>query len=275
MKILKIKKINKLNHLIKNTLIEKKTLNRLKNYSSTTNSLSKAFLKAKYQNNDYEMNKLFEELNSYKLSLLSSKEIVDYSIFNTKNKTISEISKSASSRKKWCEFYYILSKEIDAKNILEIGTNLGVSGQYFLKAINENANSQCFFLSFEGVPDLCKIAEDRFNEIAKNNFKIIQGFYDDTLSIVEKIDKKYDLIFIDGNHRYEPTLKYFNYLKKYCHENSIIIFDDINWSSEMVNVWKKIKSSENVLSIDFFNIGMITFNNKTNLNKNFSLFYSP
>lgn len=271
---MKAKKINKLNHLVSNTLLEKKTLSRLKNYSNITNNISNAFIKAKYKNNDYETIKVFEELNAYKLSLLSSNQKIDYSIFNAKNRTVSEISKNASSRKKWCEFYYILSREIGAKNILEIGTNLGVSGQYFLKAINENYGSQSFFLTFEGVPDLCKISEARFNQITKNNFKIIQGFYDDTLNIVEKIEKKYDLIFIDGNHRYEPTLKYFNYLKKYCHENSIIIFDDINWSSEMIRAWKKIKSNENVVSIDMFNIGIVTFKKDSNLNYKFSLFYS-
>src|SRR5690554_524262 len=130
------------------------------------------------------------------------------------------------------------------------------------------------YLTFEGVPDLCKIAENRFNQIAANGFKIVQGFYDDTLSIVEEIDKKYDLIFIDGNLKYEPTLKYFNYLKNYCHQNSVIIFDDINWSNEMIRVWKKIESSEHVVSIDLFNIGIITFRKDAELNTKFSLFYS-
>lgn len=271
---MKTKKIKKINHIVGNTLTEKKTLNFLKNYSTLTNKISNAFIKAKQQYYDYDTIKLFEDLNAYKHSLLSSKQEIDYTLFNTKNRIVSEISNNASSKKRWCEFYYILAKEINAKNILEIGTNLGVSGQYFLKAIYENHDSQSFFLTFEGLPDLCKIAENRFNQIAKNNFNIIQGLYDETLCIVEKIDKKYDLIFIDGNHRYEPTLNYFNYLKNYCHENSVIIFDDINWSKEMIKVWDKIKSSEDVVSIDLFNIGIITFGKDTELKSNFSLFYS-
>lgn len=139
------KKINKLRHIVSNTITEKKTLNQLKNHSIPTKKMSNAFIAAKHQNNDVKTIKIFKELNSYKQTLLSSNEIINYSIFNTQNRTVSEISKNASSRKRWCEFYYILSRALGAKNVLEIGTNLGVSGQYFLKAINENYGSQSLF----------------------------------------------------------------------------------------------------------------------------------
>ena len=41
--------------------------------------------------------------------------------------------------KKWTSFFYELSKTKNVNNILEIGTNLGVSGQYFLKGLDEKA----------------------------------------------------------------------------------------------------------------------------------------
>ena len=46
-------------------------------------------------------------------------------------------------------FFYELSKIKNVNNILEIGTNLGVSGQYFLKGLDEKTKS--IFITIDGV----------------------------------------------------------------------------------------------------------------------------
>ena len=68
------------------------------------------------------------------------------------------------------------------------------------------------------------------------------------------------LLFIDGNHKYEPALRYFNIIRKYAKEDTIIIFDDIHWSAEMESAWKMITADENVsVSIDVFRCGIVFF----------------
>ena len=70
----------------------------------------------------------------------------------------------------------------------------------------------------------------------------------------------YDLIFFDGNHNKEATLKYFNQLLPKAHNNSIFIFDDIYWSKGMTEAWEEIKQHEKVtVSIDTFFWGIIFF----------------
>ena len=83
---------------------------------------------------------------------------------------------------------------------------------------------------------------------------------DETLS--EKLEgtRKIDFAFIDGNHRKAPTLNYTNQIIKKSHSNSILILDDIYWSSEMNDAWEELKNHPQVtLSIDIFHKGFLFF----------------
>jgi predicted O-methyltransferase YrrM len=79
-----------------------------------------------------------------------------------------------------------------------------------------------------------------------------------------------DMAFVDGNHRYEPTVRYFKELLPAMHEYSILIFDDIHWSKEMEQAWEEIKQDESVtLSIDLFFIGLIFFRKEQKIKQHF------
>ena len=70
-----------------------------------------------------------------------------------------------------------------------------------------------------------------------------------------------DFLFIDGNHRKEATLFYFEESLKKSVSSSIFIFDDIHWSAEMEDAWELIKQHASVtLTIDLFFIGLVFFN---------------
>jgi predicted O-methyltransferase YrrM len=71
---------------------------------------------------------------------------------------------------------------------------------------------------------------------------------------------KVDIAFLDGNHRYDPTIKYFNWIKEKSHDHTIIIIDDIHWSKEMNLAWQTIKQDESVsITIDLFELGLVFF----------------
>jgi predicted O-methyltransferase YrrM len=83
-----------------------------------------------------------------------------------------------------------------------------------------------------------------------------------------------DLAFIDGNHRKEPTLRYFETILPKTHEGSCIVFDDIHWSSEMEEAWELIRKDERVkLSIDLFFIGIVFFRTEFREKQHFSIRY--
>ncbi|MFY8189892.1 MAG: class I SAM-dependent methyltransferase, partial [Bacteroidia bacterium] len=88
--------------------------------------------------------------------------------------------------------------------------------------------------------------------------------------ILQKL-QSIDLLFIDGNHSYEATLRYFNLCKPYLHNDSLLIFDDIYWSKGMTNAWEEIKADPMVkVSVDLFFIGLVFFR-KEQVKENFKL----
>jgi predicted O-methyltransferase YrrM len=69
-----------------------------------------------------------------------------------------------------------------------------------------------------------------------------------------------DFVFVDGNHRKEATVNYFNWCLPKVHENTVLIFDDIYWSKGMNEAWDIIKSHPQVtVTIDLFWIGLVYF----------------
>ena len=92
----------------------------------------------------------------------------------------------------------------------------------------------------EGVKGLCEIASTRFDLISdQNHFEVVHGLYDKSLKNIVKSNIYFDLVFIDGNHRYEATLKYFELLKNNLSDKSIVVLDDIHWSSGMRRAWRR------------------------------------
>lgn len=262
------KKIRKLSHFLKNKLLKSKISDQeFGDYPYLRDIISTASTVAKQKFTTVEEDD-FTSLTAYHDSLKKSEEVIDFSMFKKDYKrVVSEIADNSASPVVWGQFYYKLTKRVKASNILEIGTNLGVSGQYFILALEKN-NQAALFETMEGVEGLCKIADKRFKTLTENTqvkYKIHQGFYDDNLHKITESGTKFDIVFIDGNHRYEPTLKYYNTLKNNYSNEAIIIFDDINWNDEMQKAWKEIKNDKNVVySVDFFKLGLILYQKGNN-----------
>ena len=72
--------------------------------------------------------------------------------------------------------------------------------------------------------------------------------------------KTFDLIYFDGNHTKEATLRYFETCLETVHNESVFIFDDINWSQEMRTSWEEIKQHASVtVTVDTFFWGIVFF----------------
>ena len=81
------------------------------------------------------------------------------------------------------------------------------------------------------------------------------------MTVVLDQTNKLDFVFIDANHKSEAILNYFNLCLSKVHSNTVIVIDDIYWSSDMEKAWKKIKNSPQVMStIDLFELGIVFFN---------------
>jgi hypothetical protein len=66
------------------------------------------------------------------------------------------------------------------------------------------------------------------------------------------------LAYLDGNHRYEPTIRYVKSLIGRAGEETVIVMDDIYWSREMHGAWKELTSWPEIrVSIDLFHMGIL------------------
>jgi predicted O-methyltransferase YrrM len=112
----------------------------------------------------------------------------------------------------------------------------------------------------EGCQSVSEIAIENFKQAGLNNINVLTGSFDEMLSEAISSDVKPGLVFIDGNHRKEPVLKYFSQISAVSGNNTVVIIDDIYLSKDMESAWNEIKHSERVtLTIDLFRMGIVFF----------------
>ena len=185
----------------------------------------------------------------------------------TNQRTISEIAHSSLKPKKFSQLLFRIINHYAPENILELGTSFGITTAY-LAAAKENA----IVHTMEGSSEVAAVANSNFESLGLKNIRIITGNFDDTLPAFVEEQEKLDLVFVDGNHRLEPTLRYFEKILTKTTENSILIFDDIHWSEEMEAAWATIQQHSSVtVSIDLFFIGLVFFRKENKVKQHFSI----
>lgn len=182
-------------------------------------------------------------------------------------RTVSSIAKNAAKPKKFGQLLFRAVKYYQPRTILELGTSLGVTTSYLA-----SANPAAIITTMEGAKEVAAVARANFAATGLQNISIIEGNFDDTLAAVVNGLGSVDFCFIDGNHRREPTERYFQQLLPITHNDSIFIFDDIHWSSEMEQAWDTIRSHPAVrCSVDLFFIGIVFFREEFHEKQHFSI----
>lgn len=176
-------------------------------------------------------------------------------ISKSNQRTVASIAKNAAKPKKFGQLLFRMVKEYQPRTILELGTSLGITTSYL-----SLAKPDAKVITLEGSSAVADKAKQNFQSLQLNNISLVEGNFDTTLASVATGLSSVDFCFIDGNHRREPTERYFQQLLTKTNNDSIFIFDDIHWSREMENAWQSIKTHPSVTcSIDLFFIGIILF----------------
>jgi len=204
----------------------------------------------------------YDDIESLRSKLLINEKEIDVCDHGTGGKNIqsrklkiSHIAKNFIQPKRKARLLSRLVTHFRPVNILELGTSLGISTLYMALANKSNR-----IITLEGCPQTASIAMDNFEKLGAKNIELINDEFDTGLpKALEKIDQL-DLVYFDGNHTEEGTLKYFDECLAKHHKQSLFIFDDIYWSRGMNKAWKKIASHPEVsISIDLFHTGLIFF----------------
>lgn len=176
-------------------------------------------------------------------------------INSSRERAIRDIARNSQKPARFGRLMYRLIQRFGSRTIIDLGTSLGVTTLY-----EAAAAPTAQVLTFEGCPQTAAVAARNFRKLNRANIEIITGNLDETLAERLKTVSGIDFAFFDANHRYEPTVQYFNTCLLKAHNESCFIFDDIHWSDEMEQAWETIKAHPAVtVSIDLFYIGLVFF----------------
>ena len=252
---------------------------------------------------------VFRQAEILRGQLLESKDTIEVEDFgagsltdgNKKQRRVRDIAASALSPAFQCQWLFHICNTYKPLTIIELGTSLGVSTLYMA----EGSPAETKIITLEGSATIGHKARQNFDwyfntfskiGLRRNNpdvldytfyekiiapvssekrIEIMEGNFNATFQKALTKFKKLDLAFIDGNHRYAPTMHYFEQSLAYTHEDSMLIFDDIHWSEEMEKAWAEIQAHPSVnLTIDLFWCGIVFFRKENKEKEHFQLIKS-
>ncbi len=223
---------------------------------------------------DKEQYDCYPVIEAARKKLLQQKgeiEVEDFgagsSVIKTNKRVVADIARSSLKSKKYAQLLFRIVNYYHPKTILELGTSFGVTTSY-LAAGNKEAK----VYTLEGSSAIAGIATRTFERTGIKNIELVTDDFKTVLpGLLEKLHT-IELVFIDGDHRRESTLNYFQQLLNYSTNSSILIFDDIHWSAGMEAAWAEIKQHPSVtLTVDLFFIGLVFVNSDFKIPQHFSI----
>jgi predicted O-methyltransferase YrrM len=215
--------------------------------------------------------RVWEDIESVRARMLASDQVVEFVDYGSGvgrkgegakgEKRVKDIAKGSLARAKYAQMLFRLvnwlghqlREENRGLTIVELGTSLGVTTAYLA-----GVDTRDKVYTYEGCEAVAKIAKENWNVLGMNNISCLVGPID-----AEQLRGGLgyiDVAFVDANHTYEASMKYFDVLAQKVHEKSVVVMDDIHHSEEMERAWKEICADERVTStIDLYQMGLVFF----------------
>lgn len=173
-----------------------------------------------------------------------------------KKRSVRSIARQAGSSAAQGQMLFRLANYWAPRTMLELGTSVGIGAMYLALAAREAR-----FVTLEGSPEIAHVARTNLDWLGlAANAEVREGAFEQTLLTTLRDLQMLDFVFFDGNHRAEPTLRYFEDCLAFAHEKTVFVFDDAHWSEGMAEAWLQIKNHPRVtLTIDFFELSLAFF----------------
>ncbi|MDN3654474.1 class I SAM-dependent methyltransferase [Ferruginibacter paludis] len=218
----------------------------------------------------------YREIEAIRKQLKQNNTVIEVEDFGagsgkikSNQRVVKAIASSSLKQPKYAQLLFRMVQYYKPKLVLELGTSLGVTTAYLA-----NGNVAANVYTCEGATQIAAIAQHHFNDLSIKNISIITGDFATTLTSLLQTTGTIDFAFIDGNHRKEPTLQYFQQLLEHSDNNTILVFDDIHWSAGMEEAWAAIQHHPAVtLTIDLFFIGIVCLNKDIKASQHFVIKY--
>jgi predicted O-methyltransferase YrrM len=169
------------------------------------------------------------------------------------NRKVREIARTALQPASHARVLALLALHAKAKNILEMGTSLGITTASIASALPDAR-----IYTIEGCANISVQANHVWEQLGLTSIDLTTGSFSDVLDSVLNRMPSVDFVIIDGDHRGQACVEYLEMILPFTHENTVIVLDDIYWSSSMTGAWETIiQDSRFSLTLDFFDFGVL------------------
>jgi predicted O-methyltransferase YrrM len=182
-------------------------------------------------------------------------------VVKSEMRSVRSFAQGSSVSEKYGGLLFRTSRWFRPDMILELGTGLGISTLYLA-----SGSPEIPLHSIEGNTDRAGIAAQLMCRYGLGSVSIHWGEMDQKLEELMPVLHGRFLGFVDGNHRYGPTIRYVKQLIGRAGEEAVIIMDDIYWSRDMHKAWREVALWPEVrVSIDLYDMGILLL--RKDLNK--------
>ena len=219
-----------------------------------------------YDENAYYCFKDIEYRRECMLRAFKTLQVIDYGTGVSGEKKVSDIARKELESAKIGQLLFrlvlhLVHEQERPLQVLELGTSLGITTAYLAKADSRN-----MIITMEGGRDVLDMARLNHERLAIHNVRYIEGNIDDCLPALLKErmgdgDKQtFDFVYIDANHTYEATIRYFEQIRAWVHDKTIVAIDDIHHSEAMGRAWNTIQRRQDVTTtMDLYHVGLVFF----------------
>ncbi len=136
--------------------------------------------------------------------------------------------------------------------VIELGTNVGLSGTYLAGALPDDGRLKTIDQSGERQ----RLARRLFDAAGvADRIDVITGSFVDSLDDAAR--DGFEIAFIDGDHTYDATLWLMDSLLSYAARGSVLVLDDINHSPQMRRVWRDLRRRPGLASLALTDLGVL------------------
>jgi predicted O-methyltransferase YrrM len=168
---------------------------------------------------------------------------------------VSDIARYSAVPKKYGVLLSALAAEFGKPAVIELGTSLGISTMYLASGCPGSV-----VFTVDACSETSGLAMENFSEAGFENIRLLNGSFESTIPELKKQSVRPGLVFIDGDHRRESVLRYFNQMAEISNSSTVIVLDDIHQSQEMEDAWNNVKLHKRVsATVDLYRLGLIFF----------------
>ncbi len=173
-------------------------------------------------------------------------------------RSIGEIVKRESIRPKHGALLFRLTNYFKSKNILQIGTTMGLSTLYLTSYAT---GLRC--IAMENVPEFAAIDRQAFDKEGRNPVDLRIGNNKDLLPQALNDINSLDFVFFNTLYEQQNNLWLFNECMKYAHNDTVFVIEGIKASRKMRELWEEICACPEVtVTLDLYSLGIVLFNKK-------------